>query len=59
MEFEKNFNTEEACRQYLFNLRWPDGFRCPRCNHGKAWLPVNALYECAKCNNKVSVMPMQ
>lgn len=29
MEFEKNLNTEEACRQYLFNLRWPDCFRCP------------------------------
>lgn len=56
MEFENNFNTEEACRQYLFNLRWPDGFRCPRCNHEKAWPLVNALYECAKCNNKVSVI---
>ncbi|MBE3036539.1 MAG: transposase [Candidatus Atribacteria bacterium] len=29
MEFDKNFNTEEACRQYLFNLRWPDCFTCP------------------------------
>jgi len=56
MEFEKNFNTEEACRQYLFNLRWPDGFRCPRCNYEKAWPLKSALYQCAKCNNKVSVI---
>jgi len=56
MEFEKDFNTEEACSQYLFNLRWPDGFRCPRCNHEKAWPLKGTLYQCAKCNNKVPVI---
>ena len=56
MEFEKNFNTEEACSQYLFKLRWPDGFMCPRCNHGKAWPLKGGLYQCTKCNNKVSVI---
>ena len=30
-EFEALFATEEACRQYLYRLRSPDGFRCPRC----------------------------
>ncbi|PIP35352.1 MAG: hypothetical protein COX20_11790 [Desulfobacterales bacterium CG23_combo_of_CG06-09_8_20_14_all_52_9] len=25
------FSMEEACRSCLFQLRWPDGFRCPRC----------------------------
>ena len=24
-EFEERFATEEACRQYLFCLRWPSG----------------------------------
>ena len=24
--------SEEACRDYLA-LRWPEGFRCPRCGH--------------------------
>jgi len=56
MEFEKNFNTEEACRGYLFNLRWPDGFKCPVCSHEKAWTLKNTLYQCAKCNSKVSVI---
>ncbi len=28
-EFEARFSSEEACREYLFRLRWPDGFRCP------------------------------
>jgi transposase-like protein len=56
MEFEKNFSTEEACQKFLFKLRWPDGFRCPRCGHEKAWPLKGALYQCAKCNSKVSVI---
>jgi transposase-like protein len=55
MEFEKNFTTEEACQRYLFNLRWPDGFRCPKCGHQKAWPLKEALYQCAECSSKVSV----
>ena len=30
-ELEARFSSEAACRDYLFQLRWPDGFRCPRC----------------------------
>jgi hypothetical protein len=25
LEFERRFASEEACRQYLFDLRWPNG----------------------------------
>lgn len=25
------FHSEEACNVYLENLRWPDGFVCPKC----------------------------
>ena len=28
-EFEGRFGTEQACREYLMQLRWPQGFRCP------------------------------
>ena len=31
-----DFATEEACREYLVQLRWPDGFRCPRCGSEKS-----------------------
>ena len=31
-DFERMFPTEEACKQYLMDNRWPDGqVRCPRC----------------------------
>ena len=29
-EFEARFASEQACREYLCQLRWPEGFRCPR-----------------------------
>ena len=28
-EFEGRFVTEQACREYLMQLRWPRGFACP------------------------------
>lgn len=27
------FSTEEACKQYLQERRWPHGVKCPRCNN--------------------------
>ena len=54
-EFEKKFNTEEACRDYLFNLRWPNGFECPKCGNNKAWPIGNVLFECSKCSHQTSV----
>jgi len=33
LEFEERFATEEACRQYLIDLCWLDGFCCLRCGH--------------------------
>ena len=26
---ERRSSNEQACREYLFELRWPDGFHCP------------------------------
>ena len=32
-QFEKQFPNEDACRDYLTANRWPQGVRCPRCEH--------------------------
>jgi transposase-like protein len=29
--FDKEFHDEEACKNFLVSMRWPDGVRCPRC----------------------------
>jgi transposase-like protein len=55
LELERRFSTEAACRAYLFQLRWPDGFCCPRCGGRKAWPASDLLWECAACHRQVSV----
>jgi transposase-like protein len=55
MEMEYRFATEAACRQYLFELRWPEGFICPRCGGSKAWTTDRGLWLCAGCRLQVSV----
>jgi len=54
-EFEARFSTDEECRRYLSALRWPDGFRCPRCAGDKAWHHPRGLLECGKCGHQTSV----
>jgi transposase-like protein len=55
LEFEQLFATEAACRGYLFQLRWPEGFCCPRCGHRQAWATKRGLYRCRHCDYQVSV----
>lgn len=54
-ELEDRFSTEEACREYLEQLRWPDGFVCPRCGMNKAWKLNAGLFNCADCGKQTSV----
>ncbi len=44
LEFEVRFASEEACRDYLSALRWPEGFRCPDAG-------MSGLGRCAKCGS--------
>src|SRR6266542_6051794 len=55
IEFETRFGTEEACRAYLVQLRWPDGFRCPSCGGAVAWPVRSVLWQCAECGRQTSV----
>lgn len=55
IEFQDRFITEDACLEYLVSLRWPDGFRCPRCDYDKAWKRERGLYLCQKCRRETSV----
>jgi transposase-like protein len=54
-EFEARFSSGQACREYLFPLRWPGGFWCPRCGGAKAWPLRSVLWHCAGCGYQVSV----
>ena len=54
-EFEARFSTEAGCREYLFRLRWPDGFRCPKCGGTKASVVRDTLFQCSACRRQTSV----
>jgi transposase-like protein len=55
IEFEERFAKEEQCRHYLFRLRWPEGFVCPKCEGGEAWLNSRHLWVCRRCDYQASV----
>ena len=54
-EFVKRFSTEEQCRNYLFQLRWPNGFVCPNCNGNDYRIVRETLYWCPECKYQASV----
>ena len=56
-EFTTKFATEKQCREYLYALRFPDGFICPKCKEQtNAWRVSELLYECSKCGHQTSVI---
>lgn len=55
IEFEQRFMSEEACREYIYQMRWPDGFICPRCGYQKCWKMQSGLYRCSRCKYHLSV----
>lgn len=54
-DLERRFATEDACRRYLAELRWPSGFICPRCGGTEAWPMGNGLLRCRSCEYKLSL----
>jgi len=48
-EFEALFSSESGCREYLFRLRWPDGFICPRCGVHGGWPTNRGKIVCSGC----------
>lgn len=48
-EFEARFSSESECREYLFRLRWPDGFICPRCGTHGGWSAKSGKIVCSGC----------
>lgn len=55
VEFEKRFDTEDRCIEYLMALRWPKGFICPHCRDGKPWQTSRGHFHCSRCGIQTSV----
>ena len=65
-EIQSRFGTDEKARQYLEEIRWPNGVVCPHCknsDHKRIWeiKPNQAaniragLYQCAECKKQFTV----
>jgi transposase-like protein len=55
-EFYAMFPSEGRCWEVLRRVRWPHGFRCPRCEGRKAHrLRARGLWQCAVCRYQASL----
>ncbi|QPN60311.1 IS1595 family transposase [Synechococcus sp. CBW1002] len=57
-EFQRLYGTEEQCEAALEKARWPDGFRCPRCNgheHGLVYGRRLKRYQCRNCGHQTTL----
>ncbi len=56
-EFEKEFSTEEQCREYLRKLRYENGvYICPKCRSSKSWIVKQTIHECCECGYQSTVI---
>lgn len=50
------FGTESQCLDYLFHLRWENGYLCPKCQHNEMWEIRSHKYKCKKCGYQTTVI---
>ena len=56
LTWQQQFSTEDDCLEYLKEMKWPNGFICPRCGHDHSYeIRRRHLYECTQCKKQTSV----
>ena len=56
MELMEQFHSDDACREILEELRWPDGIQCPRCESKSIRNSYTRnQYDCGSCGYEFSV----
>ena len=57
-QFFERYGSEEQCAAALYALRWPQGFRCPRCespDHYVVEHGARKLFQCRGCRHQTSL----
>lgn len=55
-KFHNYFKDEESCWKHLFDLRWSEGFICPKCGNNRYYfISTRKLCECSSCKHQVSL----
>jgi len=52
IEFERKFGTEKSCRDYLFNLKYKDGYKCKHCRCTEYFIEENIVIRCKNCRHQ-------
>lgn len=55
IEFDQRFSNPNACYDYLYALKWPNGFVCKKCGHKKCWISAKRLFICTSCEHQHSL----
>ncbi len=56
--FFQRYGTRTQCQQALFELRWPDGFVCPKCtssDYSRHERGTRLLLQCCRCRCQTSL----
>jgi len=57
-DFERDFPDDNACLEWLFKARWPDGVKCVKCDKGTNHYRIQGrpCYSCEFCGNHIYPM---
>ena len=59
IEFQRKFSTDESCEKQLFQMKWPNGYRCEKCgceHHSTIKTRNLPLYQCTECGYQASAI---
>jgi len=54
-EFLTQFKSEDDCWDYIFQMRWADGYICSKCKSNKYWLTQEKIIHCSSCGYETAV----
>ena len=56
-QFRDKFSDETTCRNYLFKVRWPEGYICPKCGCKEfTYLKCrNGIFQCHHCHQQTTL----
>lgn len=55
IEFEKTFSSDEKCRDYLYEIKFPGGFKCVACDNNDSWVNSRNVIICKFCRAETTV----
>ncbi len=54
IEFSERFVSDESCKEYLSIIKWENGYKCIKCDHGACQIRKDFSRTCNKCSHTES-----